>query len=200
MLLIGDSITRGYYPEVEERLKSKAVVARLTTSKSVGDPALLAEVGAGAVPDEVRRCPLQQRTARLRLHRGRVRRRPAGPRGRHPQGRAGAKLIWASTTPVRQPDNLEQVDPKTQRVEARNKIAATLMAKEKVPTDDLYDLVKDKAEWYSRDGTHFNAKGTAALGGQVADQLILAWWMCPTDWAAQSLATNAVTCTAASGS
>ena len=90
------------------------------------------------------------------------------------KGAPGAKLIWASTTPARHPDKLEQVDPKTQRVEARNKIAAALMAKEKVPTDDLYDLVKDRSEWYSQDGTHFNGKGTAALGGQVADQLIRA--------------------------
>ena len=44
MLLIGDSITQGYYGQVAERLKGKASVARLTTSKSVGDPALLAEV------------------------------------------------------------------------------------------------------------------------------------------------------------
>src|SRR4051795_9542211 len=44
VLLIGDSITRAYYPEVEQRLKGKAYVARLATSKSVGDPALLQEI------------------------------------------------------------------------------------------------------------------------------------------------------------
>src|SRR2546423_800188 len=45
VLLVGDSIARGYYPGVADRLKGKAVVARLTTSKGLGDPAL---------PDEVR--------------------------------------------------------------------------------------------------------------------------------------------------
>ena len=44
VLLIGDSITQGYYRQVAERLEGKASVARLTTSKSIGDPALLAEV------------------------------------------------------------------------------------------------------------------------------------------------------------
>ncbi len=34
VLLIGDSITGGYGPKVEEALKGKASVARLTTSKS----------------------------------------------------------------------------------------------------------------------------------------------------------------------
>src|SRR4051794_35302051 len=44
VLLVGDSITRGYYQGVADRLKGKAVVARLTTSKGLGDPALLDEV------------------------------------------------------------------------------------------------------------------------------------------------------------
>ena len=34
VLLIGDSITRGYYPAVEKQLAGKACVARLTTSAS----------------------------------------------------------------------------------------------------------------------------------------------------------------------
>ena len=44
VLLIGDSITGGYGPKVADALKGQASVARLTTSKSLGDPALLAEV------------------------------------------------------------------------------------------------------------------------------------------------------------
>src|SRR5688572_2329884 len=43
VLLIGDSITRGYYKTVEDALKGKAVMCRLATSKSLGDPALLDE-------------------------------------------------------------------------------------------------------------------------------------------------------------
>ena len=44
ILLIGNSITRGYYPEVQKILTGKAYVARLTTSKSIGDPALSKEI------------------------------------------------------------------------------------------------------------------------------------------------------------
>lgn len=40
VLLIGDSITRGYYSEVEKRLARKAFVARLTTSAYLTDPML----------------------------------------------------------------------------------------------------------------------------------------------------------------
>src|SRR5882672_10934318 len=44
VLLIGDSITRDYYPEVEKRLAGKAYVARLSTSRFIADPILLKEI------------------------------------------------------------------------------------------------------------------------------------------------------------
>lgn len=172
VLLIGDSITRGYYKEVEERLKGKAVVARLTTSKSLGDPALLLEVqlvlsgtrfdvvhfnnglhGWGYTEEEYARA-LPELVAAIR------------------KGAPGARLVWATTTPVRVSGKLDQFDPRTERVKARNKAAADLMAKEKLPTDDLYNLVATRPEWYSADGVHFNAKGVAALGEQVAGRLL----------------------------
>src|SRR5262252_6427535 len=44
VLLIGDSIVRDYYSEVEKRLAGKAFVARLATSRFVADPVLLKEI------------------------------------------------------------------------------------------------------------------------------------------------------------
>src|SRR5277367_4881011 len=44
VLLIGDSITRAYYPEVEKHLAGKAYVARLATSRFIADPVLLQEI------------------------------------------------------------------------------------------------------------------------------------------------------------
>ena len=44
VLLIGDSIVRDYYPEVEKRLAGKAFVARLSTSRFVADPVLHKEI------------------------------------------------------------------------------------------------------------------------------------------------------------
>jgi lysophospholipase L1-like esterase len=174
VLLIGDSITRGYYQAVADALKGKAVVCRLTTSKSLGDPALLDEVKlvlgqakfdvvhfnngmhgwgyteveyAKAVPDLV---------ATIR------------------KGAPGAKLVWASTTPVRVAGKVEQLDPKTDRVKARNKAAAEVMAKEKIPTDDLFALVAVKPGLFSNDGVHLNAKGSASMGQQVAAHVLKA--------------------------
>src|SRR5258706_5324892 len=44
VLLIGDSIARECYPEVEKRLAGKAFVARLATSRFVSDPVLSKEI------------------------------------------------------------------------------------------------------------------------------------------------------------
>jgi hypothetical protein len=44
VLLIGDSITRGYFPKAQTLLKGKAYCARFCTTKAVGDPALATEL------------------------------------------------------------------------------------------------------------------------------------------------------------
>jgi hypothetical protein len=45
VLLVGDSIVRGYYDGVEKALGDGVNLARYTTSKFVGDPDYLAELG-----------------------------------------------------------------------------------------------------------------------------------------------------------
>ena len=171
VLLIGDSITGGYGPKVEEALKGKASVARLTTSKSIGDPVLLAEValvlgqcrfdvvhfnnglhGSGYSEKEYRQ-HFPELVASIRKH------------------AAQAKLIWATTTPVRQAGNLNVIAEDTKRVEARNKIAAGIVAEEKIAVNDLFGLVKDHPEYWSADGVHFNAQGIAAQAAQVVDRI-----------------------------
>src|SRR5271156_3607787 len=44
VLLIGDSITRAYYPDVEKNLDGKAYVGRLSSSAFISDPALLKQI------------------------------------------------------------------------------------------------------------------------------------------------------------
>ena len=172
VLLIGDSITRAYYKTVEDKLKGKAVVCRLATSKSLGDPGLLDEVklvlgqakfdvvhfnngmhGWGYTEDEYAKA-IPELVALIRK---------AAPE---------AKLIWGSTTPVRVSGKIDQIDPKTDRVKVRNQAAAELMEKEKIVINDLFTLVADKPDLFSQDGVHMNPKGSTALGEQVAAQVL----------------------------
>lgn len=168
VLLIGDSITRGYYGEVEKRLAGKAYVARLATSRFVADPIFAMELklilssakydvihfnngmhGWGYTEDEYRK-HFPEFISILR------------------QGAPGAKLICANTTPVRMEGNLSEFDPKTERVKVRNAIADEFAAKESIPVDDLFTLVAGHPEYNDAHGVHFNGKGIQAQAEQVA--------------------------------
>jgi len=168
VLLIGDSITRGYFGQVEKRLAGKAYCARLTSSTCVSDPSFLDEVqlllkhykfsvihfnnglhGWGYTERQYRE-GLVKTLDTIRKQAG------------------GAKLIWATTTPVSQRGNLKQFNKQTERVKARNRIAAKIVKKRGISTDDLYELVVKHPDWHSGDGVHFNAKGRSAQAKQVA--------------------------------
>jgi lysophospholipase L1-like esterase len=168
VLLIGDSITRGYGRQVETALKGKAYVGRMATSKSLGDPALLNEVTA--ILEE-------QRFDVIHVN-----------NGMHGDGYSeeeyaaalpalldtlrryapDAKLIWATTTDVRRRNRLEESDPKTGRIVLRNRAVAAFAGREHIPIDDLFTLVRDHPEYHAPDGVHFNEQGYHVLAGQVA--------------------------------
>jgi hypothetical protein len=171
VLLIGDSITRAYYDGVAARLKDKAVVARLATSSSVGDPALLAQVSMMLThhkfdvihfnnglhgwdyTEEEYANHFPELLALLKK-----------------EGR-GAKLIWASSTPIRNREKLEEFESRTERIKARNKIAAEAVTKEGIALDDLFSLVVDHPKYWSNDGVHFAADGVNAEADQVAKMI-----------------------------
>jgi lysophospholipase L1-like esterase len=172
VLLIGDSITRGYGKQVEASLKGKAYVARMATSKSLGDPALL---------DQVRLILREQSFGIIHFN-----------NGMHGDGYSeeayksafpelvatlrslapGARLIWCSTTDVRSRNNLSSVEPKTERIVLRNQIAAAFAKAENIPVNDLFSLVREHPEYHATDGVHFNEKGNGILAEQVTAALI----------------------------
>ena len=168
VLLIGDSITRGYFGDVERRLEGKAYCARLTTSTCVANPAFL---------DEVALVLKQYQFAAMHFNNG-----LHGWDYTEDQYRDGmakflevvkkqapdAKLIWATTTPVRERENLQQISERTERVKARNRIAAEIMDEHGIPTNDLFGLVIGHPEFHGGDGVHFNGTGKEAQGKAVA--------------------------------
>jgi lysophospholipase L1-like esterase len=167
VLLIGDSITRGYSKEVEQKLDGRAYVGRLATSKSLGDDALLQEIALV-----------------LRQYKFDVIHFNNGMHGwtytEEEYGRAfpqllalfkqlapQARLIWATTTPVREGKELK-LAPRTERVKARNRLAQELVAKAGLPVDDLFALCVEHPEFSRSDGVHASELGIAAQAAQVS--------------------------------
>jgi hypothetical protein len=70
-----------------------------------------------------------------------------------------------------QRNDLKQFGERTERVKARNKIAAEIMKERNIPTNDLYGLVQQHPDWHSGDGVHFNGKGKEAQAKQVAESV-----------------------------
>ncbi len=172
VLLVGDSITRGYFGAVEKHLAGKACCARLTTSKCVSDPTFNDDLllmlkqykfsvihfnnglhGWGYTEDQYRD-GLVKTVAAVMEHAG------------------DAKFIWAATTPMREKSDLATFAEQTDRVKERNKLASAIMKEQDLPTDDLFELVKDHPDWTSADGVHFNGPGNEALAKQVAESVL----------------------------
>jgi hypothetical protein len=164
VLLIGDSITRAYYSDVAKGLEGKANCYYFATSVSVGDerlPRQIAEYygmvrvhfdvvhfnngmhGWGYTEAEYARY-FPELLAAVRA------------------GAPGAKLVWASTTPVRKD---KEGGAKNDRIETRNRIAAQAVGAD-MPVDDQYRLMKSHNDLHS-DDVHFNPAGSALEAAQV---------------------------------
>ena len=167
VMLIGDSITRGYYAAVEEKLKGKAYVARFTTSKAIGDPALLAEIATFLA---------QQKFAVVHFNIGMhgwayteaeyKRHFPALVEAIH-QAAPTSNLIWAATTPVRKD---REGGFNNARIVVRNRIASQYAASRQIVIDNLHELMSRNTGLYS-DDVHFTKEGSGILATQVASEI-----------------------------
>lgn len=172
VLLIGNSITRQYYKDVEKQLEGKAFVARLSTSKSIGDPGLLQEIalvmgyykfdivhfnngmhGWGYSESEYEKAfPDLYETIRKYA--------------------PDAKLIWGNTTPVRASENMAKFDSRNERVKERNRIAYEYLKDKGVKINDLYSIAVNNTAFYGgSDGVHLQPVGVKALANQVVDEI-----------------------------
>lgn len=170
VLLIGDSIARDYYPEVEKRLAGRAYVARLATSRFVADPVLLHEIQL-VLNDETFEV-IQFNNGMHGWQHSEAEYQRAFPiliktiRKHAPK----ANLIWATTTPLRDGKDVTY-DTKAgysdDRIAARNAVAAKIVAGDKIQTVDLNAAVRGHPELHS-DNVHFNGQGSQILATQVS--------------------------------
>ena len=173
VLLIGDSIARDYYPEVEKRLAGKAFVARLATSRFAADPVLLKEIEL--VLNQEKFEVVLFNNGMHGWQQSEAEYQKAFPkliktiRTRAPK----ARLLWATTTPLRDGKDVTY-DTKAkysdERIEARNTLAAKIVTAHKIPIVDLNKAVRGHPELHS-DNVHFNRQGSQILAAQVSEKV-----------------------------
>jgi len=167
VLFIGDSITRDYYPGVAKHLDGKAYVARLATSRFASDSVLLQEIAL--VLNNTKFDIIHFNNGMHGWQHSEVEYRTAFPkileviRTHAPK----AKLVWATTTTLKEskPNNANEASD--ERIAARNAIALECIHGQDIVVDDLNALVRGHPEYHS-DNVHFNADGIRLEAAHVA--------------------------------
>lgn len=170
VLIIGDSISRGYTLPVRHALKGKVNLHRAPENCGptanglkkldiwLGDPSNRWDVITfnfgihdRKTPDVVYVKNLKTIITKLQA--------------------TGAKLIWVNTTPVPKGAN-EYVKDHSERA---NTLAASIMTEEKIPIVDLYNKAKElPAEDKIHNNCHFRDGGYEMLGAAVATEILAA--------------------------
>lgn len=173
VLIIGDSISIGYTPVVARLLKDKAQVVHSpgnaqnssyglkNVKKWLGDGKWdvihvnwgLWDLRRGKGKFEV---PVEEYEKNIRASLKQIK-------------ATGAKVIWASTTPVKMPNAHKRRD---EDVQAYNAAAKKVCAELNIPIDDLYKVAApDKEKLLVKDGVHFSKPGYEKLGAAVAERI-----------------------------
>lgn len=82
--------------------------------------------------------------------------------------KTGAKLIWASTTPI-----MSRTGERFEDIKKFNMVAEKTMKERQIPINDLYKYVLPSVkDWQGSDRVHFNAQGNDQLGKRVSERIM----------------------------
>lgn len=170
VLLIGDSVSRGYTLSTRKHLAGKANVHRAPTncgSSVNGVEKLDNWMGQGkwdvihfnfGIHDVQKSISMETYLKNLETIAGRLK-------------ATGAKVIFATTTPI-QDDPTKKINPAMAVVE-RNHAAIEIMKKNNVAVDDLFTVITPKlAEYQNVKDVHFKEEGYDFMGKAVAESII----------------------------
>ncbi len=165
VLLVGDSITRNYFPEVQREFSGRANVYLFAASTSLGDPRLDIQLNEFAALEGVKFSVIhfnngmhgwsyteKEYAAFFPSYVATLRKIASG-----------AHLIWASTTPVKKDDPL---GPSNKRIKVRNAEALQIVNRDLIAVDDQYALMLRYPNLYL-DDIHFDPEGSSLQGRQV---------------------------------
>lgn len=170
VLLIGDSLSRNYFPEVTKDLAGVANVYLMASSTSIGDPRLPRQIREFAAMEHVPFRIVHFNNGMHGWDYTEAQFKAAFPEFLHTVRSLVASdndLIWATITPVR-PKAFNGAT--NERIDARNAIANTFITAAHIPIDDQHALMMQHRNLY-QDTVHFNEAGSKLMGDQVAASL-----------------------------
>jgi hypothetical protein len=170
VLLLGDSITRNYFPEVTKNLKGTANVYLMAVSTSVGDPRLPRQIEEFTAMENVPFRVVHFNNGMHGWNYTEALYKAALPNLLHsveqiaPSHRA---MIWATITPVQ----IQAFNGATnERINERNRIAQAFFSSCGITIDDQHSLMIKHLDTYE-DTVHFGPAGAALMGDQAAETI-----------------------------
>ncbi|MCF7976214.1 MAG: SGNH/GDSL hydrolase family protein [Phycisphaerae bacterium] len=167
VLLVGDSIVKGYYSTVATALGQDASCARFATSACVSDPAFFRQLeavldhnqftlihfnnGLHGIDYTTEAYEVGYEKALKYIHRN----------------SPSTNIVVALTTPLQSTSDRASLNP---LVDARNDIARALAEKYHLEINDLHAISKDHPEYY-RDPYHYTPAAIRLQGEQVAEKV-----------------------------
>lgn len=165
VLLFGDSITRGYYPEVTKLLAGRANCYLFATSAASGDPRLIHQLD-----DYFAMMPLKFAVIHFNNGMHGWKYTEAAYGSSLPQlvealraKSHGAKLVWATTTPVHAADSGGATNS---RIDQRNAESLRTMQRFHIPIDDQHALMAAHDDLHNGD-VHYTEAGSAVQAKRV---------------------------------
>ena len=170
VLLLGDSISRNYFPQVTKDLEGVANVYLMASSTSVGDPRLSREIAEFAAMERVRFSVVHFNNGMHGWGYTEDKYKAAFPqflKAVHVLVDKRGSLIWANTTHVRPEATNGATNP---RIDERNAIALALVKSAGIPIDDQHTLMLQHGDLFE-DSIHFNPAGARIQGDQAASAI-----------------------------
>jgi hypothetical protein len=167
VLLLGDSISRNYFPEVTKDLQGVANIYLMASSTCVGDPRLPRQIAEFATLEHVRFRVVHFNNGMHGWDYSETEYKAAFPvflRTVRSLVDKNGTFIWASTTPVR---GGATNGASNARIEERNAIALAFLKPAGVLIDDQHALMMQRGNLHE-DDVHFNPVGARIQGDQAA--------------------------------
>lgn len=172
VLLVGDSIAKGYRPVVSSLLAGTCFVDQLATSRAVDNPDLLREIDYALAKGEYRLIHFNNGLHGFHLSPEDYQSHMSEVLSRLSQGLSESRVIVATTTPVTEVGNPQTLDAvRNQSVQERNGRLIELARLRGLRVNSLYSMVIERPLLCLGDGYHYNDLGQDVLGKAVAQQV-----------------------------
>ena len=169
VLLLGDSITRAYFPDVTSLMAGKANVYLFATSASAGDPRLMKQLNDYFAMEPLDFSVIHFNNGMHGWGYSETAYAAALPAmvGLLEQDSSRSKLIWGSTTPVHKQ---AESGANNERIDARNAAALAVMKRFAIPVDDQHLLMLTHDNLHT-DDVHYQPVGSRIQAEKVGQMV-----------------------------